>query len=112
MVTYITMLGYPGSSVVKNQPSNAGDKRDMGLIPGSGKFPGGGNGNLFQYLCLENSMDRGAWQATVHRFAELAMTEHACLQSRWLIQHLQHSNVCDFLQFIVVVQSLGHVQLL
>ena len=40
------------------------------------------------------------------------MTEHACLQSRWLIQHLQHSNVCDFLQFIVVVQSLGHVQLL
>ena len=48
--------------VVKNLPANAGD---VGSIPGSGRSPGGGNGNPHQY-CLENSMDQGAWQATVH----------------------------------------------
>ena len=54
--------------VVKNLPANAGDIRDAGLIPGSGRFPGGGHGNLLQYSCLENPMDRGAWQVTVHNF--------------------------------------------
>ena len=53
--------------VVKNLPANAGDIRDTGLIPRSGRYPRGGNGNPFQYSCLENPMDRGAWQATVHR---------------------------------------------
>ena len=52
--------------MVKNPPANAGDIRDMGLIPGSGRYLGGGNGNLLQYSCLENPMDRGAWRATVH----------------------------------------------
>ena len=52
--------------MVKNPPANAGDRRDMGLIPGSGRYLGGGNGNLLQYSCLENPMDRGAWRATVH----------------------------------------------
>ena len=52
--------------VLKNYPANAGDSRDSGLIPGSGSFPGEGNGNPLQYSCLENSMDRGAWWATVH----------------------------------------------
>ena len=52
---------------VKNQPANAGDERDAGLILGSGRFPGVGNGNTLQYSCLEKSMDRGAWQAKVHR---------------------------------------------
>jgi len=56
-------MGFPGDSVVKNPPANAGD---AGSIPGSGRSPGGGNGNPLQYSCLENSMDRGAWQATVH----------------------------------------------
>ena len=51
--------------VVKNPPANAGDIRDAGSIPGSGRFPGEGNGDPLQYSCLENSMDRGAWQATV-----------------------------------------------
>ena len=46
--------------MVKNSPTNAGDIRDVGLIPGSGRSPGGENGNLLQYLCLENPMDRGA----------------------------------------------------
>ena len=52
--------------VVKNLPANAGDIRDMGLIPGLGRSPGGGHGNSLQYACLENPMDRGAWQAAVH----------------------------------------------
>ena len=57
-------------SVVKNLPANAGDMRDMGLIPGLGRSPGGGHGNPLQYSCLENLMDRGAWWATVHRLAK------------------------------------------
>ena len=52
--------------VVKNLPANAGDARDTGSIPGSGRSPRVGNGNPLQYSCLENSMDRGAWRATIH----------------------------------------------
>ena len=59
--------GFPGGSVVKNQPANAGDS---GLIPVSGRSYGGGHGNPLQYSCLENPMDRGAWQSTVHRVAK------------------------------------------
>ena len=53
--------------MVNNPPANAGD---MGLIPGLGRSPGEGNGNPFQYSCLENPMDRGAWWATVHGVAK------------------------------------------
>ena len=56
--------------VVKNQAANAGDVRDSVSIPGSGRFPGGGQGNPLQYSCLENPMDRGAWRATVHSVAQ------------------------------------------
>ena len=59
-------LGSQVASVVKNLPANAGDMRDSGSIPESGRSPGGGNGNPLQYSCLENPMDRGAWEATVH----------------------------------------------
>ena len=52
--------------VVKNLPANAGDIIDEGLTPGSGRSPGGGHGNALQYSCLENSMESGVWQATVH----------------------------------------------
>ena len=52
--------------MVKNPPADAGDTRDLGLIPGSGKSPGVGYGNPLQYSCLENPMDRGTWWATVH----------------------------------------------
>ena len=52
--------------VVKNLPVNAGDMRDMASIPGLRRFSGGGNGNPLQHSCLENPMDRGNWQATVH----------------------------------------------
>ena len=56
--------------VVKNPSANTGDIRDVGLIPGLGRPPGGGNGNPLQYSCLENPMDRGAWWATVLRVAQ------------------------------------------
>ena len=56
--------GFPGGSVVKNPPANA---RDLGLIPGLGRSPGEGNGNPFQYSCLENPMDRRDWWAAAHR---------------------------------------------
>ena len=60
-------MGFPGMLVVKNLSANAGDIRDVGSIPGSGRSPGGGHGNPLQYSCLENPMDRGDWWATVHR---------------------------------------------
>ena len=56
--------------VVKNLPANTGDVRDVGLIPGSGRSLGGGQGNPLQYSWLENPMDRGAWQTTVHGVAK------------------------------------------
>ena len=54
--------------------ASAGDERDEGSIPGLGRSLGEGNGNSLQYSCLENPMDRGAWQATVHVVAELDLT--------------------------------------
>ena len=56
--------------MVKNLPANAGDSRDMGSIPGSGGSPGVRTGYQLQYSCLENSMDGGVWQATVHGAAK------------------------------------------
>ena len=62
-----TQVGFPIGSVVKTPPANA---EDVGSIPGSGRSPGEGNGTPLQYSCLENPMDRGAWQATVHGVAK------------------------------------------
>ena len=56
--------------MIKNPSAAAGDARDLGLIPGWGRFPGGGNGNPLQYSCLENPMDGEAWQATVQGVAD------------------------------------------
>ena len=58
------------AQLVKNPSANAGETRDMGSTPGSGRSPGEGNGNLLQHSCLENLIDRGAWQATVHGVAK------------------------------------------
>ena len=58
-----SVIGFPDGSDGKEPPCNAGDP---GLIPGSGRFPGEGNGNPLQYSCLENYMDRGGWRAIVH----------------------------------------------
>ena len=56
--------------MVKNPPANEGDIRDVGRIPGLGTSSGGGNGNLIEYSCLENPMDRGAWWALAHRVTQ------------------------------------------
>ena len=56
--------------MVKNPPANAGEAKDSGSIPGLERSPGIGNGNPLQYVCLDNAMDRGAWQATVHGVAK------------------------------------------
>ena len=74
--------GFLGGSVVKNLPANTGDARDAGSIPGSGRFPGGGNGNPLEYSCLENPMDSGAWQITDHGIEK---------NQTWLEQFSMHS---------------------
>ena len=61
------MLGFPVVLVVKNLTANAGDIRHVGLTPGSGRSPGGGHSNQLSFSCLGNLVDRGAWQAPVHR---------------------------------------------
>ena len=71
----------PNSLVVKSPHANAGDIRDSGLIPGSGRSPGGGHSNPLQYYCLENPMDRGDWWATVHRVTK------SWIQRKWLSLH-------------------------
>ena len=77
----VCLWGFPGGSVVKNLPANAGD---LGLILGSGRSPGGGNANPFKYTCLENPTDRGAWQAIVHGVAKSwtglkRLSTHICM---------------------------------
>ena len=72
--------------VVKNITANAGDLRNVGLIPGSGISPGGGHGNPLQYSCLENPVDRGAWQAMVHGVAK------SRTRLKWLGRHTHMYN--------------------
>ena len=72
--------------MVKNPPADAGDIRDVGLIPGSGRSPRGGHGNPLQYSYLGNSMDRGAWQAAVHRVTKSQiylkwLSTYACMKT-------------------------------
>ena len=67
-ISFKTLMGFPHSSVSKESACNA---EDLGLIPGSGRSPGEGNGYLLQYSCLGNPMDRGAWWATVQGVARV-----------------------------------------
>ena len=60
-------VGFPCGSVDKESTCNARNAEELGSIPGLGRYPGGGHGNPLQYSCLENPIDRGAWQAIVHR---------------------------------------------
>ena len=68
--------------MVKDIPANAGDVKDRGLIPGLGRYPGGGHGNPLQYTCLEKLMDRGAWWATDHGWqkATESLSRHTCIE--------------------------------
>ena len=71
-------MGFPGGSVVKNPPANAGDTRDTDSIPGLRRSPGRGNSNPLQHSCLENPMDKGTWYCPWgHK--ELDKAEHACI---------------------------------
>ena len=86
----------PGGSVVKNLPANVGDTGNVGVIPGSGRYFGGGKGNPLQYACLENPMDRGAWWATVMGFREFYMTEQLSMHT--FIFHWESWRGCYHLQ--------------
>ena len=66
VIRIFKFLGFPGGSVEKNLPANAGDTGNVGLIPGLGRSPGGGNGNPLQYSCLGSPREGGSWRATVH----------------------------------------------
>ena len=79
---------FPGGTVAKNLTSNVGDS---GSIPGSGKSPGGGNGNPLWYSCLENPTDRGAWQATVRRVGP------------WLSRAQHHTKEGPFSGFLLIL---------
>ena len=88
-------MGFPGGSIVKNPPANPGDASS---IPGLGRPPGVGNGNPFQYYCLENPMDRGPWWATVHEVAKSDMT-------KWLSMHAHthaHTHRVDLQCYMLV----------
>ena len=93
----MALMGFPGVTVVKNLPNNAGDPGDtgdMGLVTGWEKSPGRGHGHPLQYSCLENPMVRGAWRAKVHRIAKIQtqLSKHACYDFSIIIQ-LVYSNV-------------------
>ena len=79
--------------VVKNLPASAGHMRDTGSIPESGRSPGVGNGIPLQYSCLENSMDRGAWQTTVHEIAESDTTEQQSTAQHSTAQHRDNKEI-------------------
>ena len=89
-MAYFFTRAFPGGAVAKNLPANAGDTGDASLIPGSGRSPGVGDDNPLQYSCLENSMNRGAWWAIVHRVAKSRMSTHT------------HTHLQDFFSFLYV----------
>ena len=87
--------------VIKNLSANAGDRRDMGSTPGSGRSPGGRLGDPLQYSCLENPIDRGAWLATVHRIAK------SRTQLKQLSTHAQMSKLFVKCQIVNILISVG-----
>ena len=82
-------MGFPSDSGIKNLPANAGDARDMGLIPGSGRSPGEGTVYTLQFSCLDNSKDRGAWWVAVPGVAKSRRTH---VISVWTPGFLLYSN--------------------
>ena len=111
-------VGYtPGASQValifKNLPANAGDIRDVGWIPGSGRSPGVGNSSPLWYSCLENPMERGAWWATDHGVGhkELDMSEHTCTHICHLLSILYHLCIVHHLSIHLCISLLSSLSL-
>ena len=106
-----SLLGFPEGTVVKNLLANAGD---AGLIPGLGRSPGGENGNLLQYSCLENTIDRGARWATVHRvtqcqtwLSDRAHTHTQCYIIFSSLHSLRFFKIMFQRFFVVFIKSLS-----
>ena len=111
------MWGFLGGTMVKNPLADPGDTREVGSIPGSGRSPGVGNGNLLQDSCLENSMDRGAWRVIVHRVtkSQTQLSTAQQQQYRYInilllfniivcdFYHAIKNNICETLSFIYLV---------
>ena len=91
--------------MVKNPPTNAGDTGDAGLTPGSGRSPGGGNGNPLQYSCLKNLMDRGSWKATTYRSSK-SQTQLSDWTQTHTIQPSTTSNWLDLRISLGVITGL------
>ena len=89
-------------TVVKKSPANAGDTRDVGSIPGCGRFPGEGNGKPLQYSCLENSMDREARQAAVHAVAHRQTQLSDYVFCSVHVNYFIHTFIYSFLQQIFI----------
>ena len=107
-VLTVTKWGFPGGAVVKNLPVNARDARDTGLIAGLGRPPGEGNGNHLQYSCLEHSMDRVTWWATVHGVAK-----SQTWPSNWAYTHITKWVTLDTKDYILNIPcSLSYFGLL
>ena len=95
---------------VKNLPAEAGDARDAGLIPRSGRSPGGGHGNPLQYSCLEDPMDRRAGQATVHGFANSRTALSACTLTHTHTRTYTHAHTHTQLRDTPLPSFLGRGQ--
>ena len=93
----LTDPSFPGDSMVKNLPANAGGVGDTGSIPGSGRSPGGGKDNSFQYSCLGSPMDRGAWRAIVHGVVK---------SQTWLSRRAWATDLNQFLALCCIVWGL------
>ena len=96
--------------MVKNPPPNAGDPRDMGLTPGSGRIPGGGHSNPLQHCWLKNPLDRGTWRAMIHKVTK-SQTQLICLLSK-PASPLLHSHRLYSLLFKQPLHSFSHSFLL
>ena len=108
MGSLIWQWGSPGGSVVKNSCPNAEDTGDGGLIPGFGRFPGGGNDNSLSYSCLKNPIDRGSWWATVHGVtkSQNEYTQHSYTKINLTVTMLNDPESCA-----CVLSRLSPVQL-
>ena len=96
-ISHICNIKHLVTQAKKNLPANAGDTGDAGSVPGLGRYPGEGNGNPLQYSCLENSMDRGTWWATVNGLQRVGMAERLTLSlsKQFLKEMLSQKSPCS-----------------